>query len=44
MRRDINQLAKMVVNMATESKKKNPEAVKLGRLGGLKGGNAGLKN
>lgn len=49
---DINQIAKMVVDLATgesslpiseETKKvdgKNPAAVSLGRLGGLKGGKA----
>ncbi len=46
--RDINQLAKLIVDVATgeavlpESKPtdKNPAAVALGRLGGLKGGKA----
>lgn len=41
---DINILAKQIVNQATESKpiikEKNPNAVALGRLGGLKGGKA----
>lgn len=46
--RDPNQLAKLVVDMATgeahsqepKDKVKNPAAVALGRLGGLKGGKA----
>lgn len=45
--RDANQLAKFIVNLATgdaEEKSpdegKNPAAVALGRLGGLKGGKA----
>ena len=51
--RDVNQLAKSIVDQATgqtpdsqgvqpesESEKKNPAAVELGRLGGLKGGKA----
>lgn len=49
--RDINQLAKMIVDLSvgnpiTEDispiaeKEKNPAAVELGRLGGLKGGKA----
>lgn len=47
--RDINQLAKFIVDLSTgdieEAKpdpapEKNPAAVALGRLGGLKGGNA----
>jgi hypothetical protein len=43
---DMNQLAKSIVDMATGDKDdteipaKNPAAVALGRLGGLKGGNA----
>lgn len=40
---DINILAKQIVNQATEPKpikEKNPAAVALGRLGGLKGGKA----
>jgi hypothetical protein len=40
---DINQLAKFIVDQATEelpAKEKNPAAVALGRLGGLKGGKA----
>lgn len=44
--RDINQLAKLVVDIATGEAKelatpeKNPAAVALGRLGGRKGGRA----
>jgi hypothetical protein len=47
--RDPNQLAKLVVDLATDEQKgsgrdpndgKNPHAVALGRLGGLKGGKA----
>lgn len=38
MARDINQIAKSIVEEATEEK--NPAAVALGRLGGLKGGPA----
>ena len=46
--RDPNQLAKLIVDMATgettrdteDLKGKNPAAVALGRLGGLKGGKA----
>ena len=45
--RDVNQLAKLVVDIATgevedapEDAEKNPAAVELGRKGGLKGGNA----
>ena len=46
--RDANQLAKMIVDEATgqapapveEKPAKNPAAVELGRLGGLKGGRA----
>ena len=46
--RDTNQLAKNIVDLAigdaTEPKdNKNPHAVELGRLGGLKGGNARAK-
>jgi hypothetical protein len=43
---DLNQLAKSIVDMATGEKDenkvadKNPAAVALGRLGGLKGGKA----
>ena len=44
-KRDVNQLAKLIVDQATgEAPKtqsgKNPAAVALGRLGGLKGGKA----
>jgi hypothetical protein len=45
--RDVNQLAKLIVDIATGEVKderpddgKNPAAVSLGRLGGLKGGKA----
>lgn len=41
--KDINQLAASIVNEATgqsQEPKKNPAAVALGRLGGLKGGKA----
>jgi hypothetical protein len=46
--RDINQLAKFIVDLSTgeieeppaEKSEKNPAAVSLGRLGGLKGGKA----
>lgn len=46
--RDINQLAKLIVDIATgeavlpenEPSGKNPAAVALGKLGGLKGGKA----
>ena len=46
--RDINQIAKLIVDQATDEEKtetveepiKNPAAVELGRLGGLKGGKA----
>ena len=49
--RDANQLAKLIVDMATgevpadnvADDGKNPAAVALGRLGGLKGGNARAK-
>jgi hypothetical protein len=46
---DVNELAKQLVNEATTEKKekdyrgKNPAAVELGRLGGLKGGKARWK-
>lgn len=46
---DPNQLAKMIVEQATEEApvepkpEKNPAAVALGRLGGLKGGKARAK-
>jgi hypothetical protein len=48
--RDTNQLAKSIVDLATGETKepvipdtRNPAAVALGRLGGLKGGNARAK-
>ena len=47
---DMNQLAKSIVDMATGDKDenkvpaKNPAAVALGRLGGLKGGKARAKS
>jgi hypothetical protein len=50
--RDFNQLAKLIVDAATgrapkplppEEREKNPAAVALGRLGGLKGGKARAK-
>lgn len=44
MPKDINQIAKSIVDQATNQEpskpEKNPAAVALGRLGGLKGGNA----
>lgn len=49
--RDLNLLAKSIVDSATseeepqeENNGKNPAAVALGRLGGLKGGKARAKN
>ena len=45
-KKDANELAKFIVDIATgeipseEKTEKNPAAVALGRLGGLKGGNA----
>ena len=50
--RDANQLAKKIVDLATDEDKehekedsgKNPAAVALGRLGGLKGGKARAAN
>ena len=43
-KKDINQLAKFIVDSTTdedtEKSEKNPAAVALGRLGGLKGGKA----
>ncbi len=39
-RRDVNQLAAMIVKTATEEPTKDPLAVELGRRGGLKGGKA----
>lgn len=43
--RDMNQLARSIVDRATKDKppEKNPAAVSLGRLGGLKGGVARAK-
>lgn len=48
--RDTNQLAKFIIDVATgqvqepdQDKGKNPAAVALGKLGGLKGGNARAK-
>lgn len=48
--KDTNQLAKKIVDLATGEEKedqpqnaKNPHAVELGRLGGLKGGKARAK-
>ena len=47
--KDLNQLAATIVQETTEGKptekpsKKNPHAVALGRLGGLKGGNSRAK-
>ena len=44
MPKDLNQLAKSIVEQATNQEpqkpEKNPAAVALGRLGGLKGGKA----
>jgi hypothetical protein len=37
---DPNRLAKQIVDEAVEREEKNPAAVALGRLGGLKGGKA----
>lgn len=47
--RDINQLAKSIVDIATGEKSepedtRNPAAVALGRLGGMKGGKARAKS
>ena len=49
--RDTNQLAKLIVDLSTGEKEeseitdgKNPAAVALGRLGGLKGGTARAKS
>jgi hypothetical protein len=47
--RDVNQLAKLIVDMSTGNvppdpeSAKNPAAVALGRLGGIKGGTARAK-
>ena len=38
--KDINVIASEIVDEATQSSDKNPAAVALGRLGGLKGGKA----
>jgi predicted KAP-like P-loop ATPase len=44
MPRDPNQLAARIVEISTrEEPQKNPAAVALGRLGGLKGGKARMK-
>ena len=40
---DVNELAARLVARATEEPEKNPAAVALGRLGGLKGGKARAK-
>lgn len=37
---DLNELAASIVRAATEQPEKNPAAVALGRLGGMKGGKA----
>lgn len=37
---DVNKLASKIIKEATEEKEKNPAAVALGKLGGLKGGPA----
>lgn len=37
---DMNQRAKRIVDIATGEDEKNPHAVALGRMGGLKGGKA----
>lgn len=49
--RDVNELAKLVLDIATGAKKdtvseskKNPAAVALGKLGGAKGGRQRAKN
>jgi hypothetical protein len=36
--KDVNQIAKSILDKATQLREKNPAAVALGRLGGLKGG------
>jgi len=38
--KDVNVIASEIVGEATQSSDKNPAAVALGRLGGLKGGKA----
>ncbi|GAH92582.1 unnamed protein product [marine sediment metagenome] len=40
---DLNNIAFRIVNQATNEHVKNPAAVALGRLGGLKGGKARAK-
>ena len=40
---DVNELARAIVDEATEEREKNPAAVELGRLGGKKGGPARAK-
>lgn len=40
---DVNKLAKKITNETTKEKEKNPAAVALGRLGGIKGGPARAK-
>jgi len=40
---DINQITAEIINAATKESIKNPAAVALGRLGGLKGGPARAK-
>jgi len=42
-KRDVNQIAAEVLKAATGEPEKNPAAVALGRLGGLKGGKARAK-
>jgi len=49
--KDVNQLAKLIVDIATDQiedtnppTNKNPHAVELGRLGGIKGGKARAKS
>lgn len=37
---DVNTLAKTIVETSTKEREKNPAAVALGRLGGLRGGKA----
>ena len=41
---DVNVIASSIVEQATKPIKKNPAAVALGRLGGLKGGKARAKS
>jgi len=40
MKEDINQIAARVIEETTEAPEKNPAAVALGKLGGIKGGKA----